>query len=125
MRGHHRRAPVVLAFLLGILIATAGSAGASRLITGHEVKDGSIGARDLSPALRRELRRRAARGPAGPRGATGARGGPGAAGADGARRCGRRPRAGPRLRAHLGRGRPLATRGRSSAWPTPRWASSA
>jgi hypothetical protein len=74
---------MVLAFLLGILVATAGTAGASRLITGRQIRDGSVTARDLSSAVRRELRRRAARGPAGPRGATGASGAAGAAGAAG------------------------------------------
>ena len=48
----------------------------------------------------------------------------GADGADGAR-CAGAARAGPRLRAHLGRGRPLRRTAGSSRWPTPRWASSA
>ena len=87
MRGHHGRAAVVIAFLLGIVVATAGTAGASRLITGRQIQDGSITSRDLSSAVRRELRRHAVRGAAGTRGAPGTAGatGPaGRAGADGA-----------------------------------------
>ncbi len=49
------RGGMVLAFVLGLLIATAGTAGAARLITGKQIKDGSITSKDLSKALRKTL----------------------------------------------------------------------
>ena len=46
------RAGMALTFVLGLVIATAGSATAARLITGKQIKDGSIAKRDLTRALR-------------------------------------------------------------------------
>lgn len=60
----------------------ASSAARATLITGKQIKDGSIAAKDLSPAARTTLKGN--RGPAGPAGPTGAAGAPGPAGADGA-----------------------------------------
>ena len=42
------RAGMGLAFLLGLLVATAGTATAARLITGKQIKDGTISSKDLS-----------------------------------------------------------------------------
>jgi hypothetical protein len=58
--------------------ATDAYAAAKRLITGKDVKDGSLGVRDLSAAARKSLR-----GNSGPAGANGANGLPGANGANG------------------------------------------
>jgi hypothetical protein len=60
MRG---RAGMVVAFMLGILIAGAGSATAARLISGKQIRDGSITSRDLSKGLRNQLAQ--IKGPAG------------------------------------------------------------
>ena len=46
------RAGMVVAFLLGLVIATAGTATAARLITGKQIKDGSVAARDLTKSVR-------------------------------------------------------------------------
>lgn len=73
------RAGMALAFLLGLVIATAGTATAARLITGKQIKDGSVTSRDLSKGVRKQLSKTAAAGPRGPQGipgpATGAAGG--------------------------------------------------
>jgi hypothetical protein len=74
------RMGMTLAFVLGLAIATAGSATAARLITGKQVKDGSITAKDLSKSLRRQIARTGTTGPAGPAGAAGAAGPAGSAG---------------------------------------------
>jgi hypothetical protein len=85
--------------MAAVVIACAGSATAASLITGKQIKDGSLtgadlknrslGAKDLSRHARDELEGRrgprgaegptGARGPAGPQGATGPQGPPGAA----------------------------------------------
>jgi hypothetical protein len=56
-------------------VGVAGSAGAAKFITGGDIKNGSIGLKDLSRAARRALLGRT--GPAGPAGATGPQGPPG------------------------------------------------
>ncbi len=74
------RAGAALAFLLGAMIATAGTATAAKLITGKQIKDGSISAKDLSKAVQAQLKKTGATGPAGPAGpagAPGAKGDPG------------------------------------------------
>jgi hypothetical protein len=48
MRG---RTTILLAFLAGILLASAGTATAAKLITGKQIKDGTISAKDLSKAV--------------------------------------------------------------------------
>jgi len=84
MRGLLRgRAGMVLAFMLGLVIATAGTATASRLITGRQIKDGSITAKDLSPAVRARLVRTGGATTTGPKGETGPAGIPGPAGSAG------------------------------------------
>jgi hypothetical protein len=75
------RGAVVLAFLIGLLIATAGTATAARLITGKQIKDGSISTRDLSKSLQKTLKAAAkakpgAEGPQGPQGPPGPSTGP-------------------------------------------------
>ncbi len=87
------RREVVLAFVAGAVIATATTGVASKaLITGNQIKDGSVAARDLSPALREQLGvtrsgtpsgTRDVRGPQGPPGDRGPQGPAGAAGARG------------------------------------------
>ena len=76
------RAGLALTFILGLVIATAGSATAAKLITGKQIKDGSITKTDLSKGVRTELAksgRAGARGRAGLQGADGPKGeqGPG------------------------------------------------
>ncbi len=84
------RAGTVLAFTLGLVIATAGTATAAKLITGKQIKDRSIAERDLSPSVVAKInrggrgRRHGAAGPAGPVGAKGATGDKGPAGDKGA-----------------------------------------
>ncbi|HMS61828.1 MAG TPA: hypothetical protein PKD63_06070 [Solirubrobacteraceae bacterium] len=80
MRGVMRgRAGMVLAFLLGLVIATAGTATAARLITGKQIKDGSVASRDLSKSVRKQIAKAGVPGPRGVRGepgpSTGAAGG--------------------------------------------------
>lgn len=63
-----------IAIAVGIVVAVfaATSAGAARFITGGDIKNGSIGLRDLSRAARNALKGNAgATGPAGPAGAQG------------------------------------------------------
>jgi hypothetical protein len=59
---------VLLAFILGIALGGAGTATAARLITGKDIKNGSITAKDLSKGLRARL---GAPGPTGQQGPTG------------------------------------------------------
>jgi hypothetical protein len=70
-------AAVLAAFLAGAVIASAATAGASRLITGKQIKNGTITAKDLSKAVRTQLRK------VGPRGAQGLQGLQGAQGLKG------------------------------------------
>ncbi len=74
------RAGMALAFILGLLIASAGTATAAKLITGKQIKDGSIGAKDLSKAVQVQLQKA---GVSGPVGAPGSKGEPGAGGVRG------------------------------------------
>lgn len=72
------------AWLVAILLvaASTSTATASRLITGAQIKNGTITLKDLSPAAREALRgQTGARGPEGPMGAPGSAGTQGAAGA--------------------------------------------
>ena len=57
-----------VAFLVGIGVATAGTATAAQMITGKQIRNGSITAKDLSKGLRKQL---GVPGPAGPVGAVG------------------------------------------------------
>lgn len=80
---HHTR--TVVGFLIGALLATAGTATAAKLITGKDIKDGSISARDLSKSLRSQINRTGSSGTSGPRGEQGPKGETGSSGAAGAR----------------------------------------
>jgi hypothetical protein len=83
----------ILVFAAGAILATAATGAATKMmIGGAEIRNGSITARDLAPALRRQLSERAIagspgaqgeRGEAGPAGATGPAGAPGATGPEG------------------------------------------
>ena len=55
---------MALAFLLGLVIATAGTATAARLITGKQIKDGSVASRDLSKGVRKQIAKTGAAGSA-------------------------------------------------------------
>jgi hypothetical protein len=71
------------AISVGVIVAVlaAGSAGAAKFITGADIRNGSIGLKDLSGAARRGLRGQT--GPAGPQGAPGPQGAAGPAGPTG------------------------------------------
>jgi hypothetical protein len=75
---------LVLAFALGVVLATAGTATAARLITGKEIKNGTIPGKDLSRKVRAKLATVTAAGVPGPQGPKGDAGAAGADGADGA-----------------------------------------
>jgi len=66
-----------VAFLVGIGVATAGTATAAQMITGKQIRNGSITVKDLSKGLRKQL---GVPGPAGPVGAVGPVGPAGPAG---------------------------------------------
>ncbi len=68
------RAGMALTFILGVLIATAGTATAARLITGKQIKNGSISERDLSAAVLAKLNKVGAPGVPGKPGLNGAAG---------------------------------------------------
>ena len=59
---------MVLTFILGLVVATAGTATAARLITGKQIKDGTISQKDLSKAVRAQLAKTGIPGPPGPTG---------------------------------------------------------
>ncbi len=67
----------VLAFALGAAVAGGGTATAARLITGKDIKNGSIGVKDLSKPVRAKLKRTGTTGPSGPTGDQGPKGEPG------------------------------------------------
>jgi len=71
------RAGMLLAFILGLVVASAGTATAAKLLTGKDIKNGSIARKDLSTGVRAELSETAkpgAQGPAGPGGPAGPQG---------------------------------------------------
>jgi len=74
------RTGMTLAFILGLTIATAGTAAAAKLITGRQIKDGTISTKDLSRAVRAQLRKAGVRGPVGRAGPAGRDGAPGSKG---------------------------------------------
>jgi hypothetical protein len=77
---------LTVAFLLGLIIAIAGTATAAKLITGKQIKNGTISEKDLSKAVRKKLAKTGStglQGPAGPLGQAGKDGAPGLAGEDG------------------------------------------
>ncbi len=76
MRRIQKSVLVLMAVVLGIALAGAGTATAARFITSKDIKNGTIKAKDLSPGLRARL---GAPGPQGPQGNPGPKGdqGPG------------------------------------------------
>jgi hypothetical protein len=70
------RTAIIVGALVAVFAAT--SAGATKFITGGDIKNGSIGLKDLSKAAKRGLKGKT--GPAGPAGATGPTGPQGPAG---------------------------------------------
>jgi hypothetical protein len=64
----------VLAFVLGAGLAGAGSATAARLITGKDIKNGSITSKDLSKGVNAQLQRTGQPGPKGDPGPQGDKG---------------------------------------------------
>jgi hypothetical protein len=58
----------LLGFGVGVVVATAATAGAAGLITGRQIKRGTITARNLSPALRKQIAKAGKPGPQGQRG---------------------------------------------------------
>jgi hypothetical protein len=69
---------IIIAAIVAALISATAATAASGLITGAQIKNGSIGLVDLSPKAKRALKGQ--RGPAGPPGATGLQGVAGPAG---------------------------------------------
>jgi hypothetical protein len=65
---------MVATLLIGAVVATAATAGAASLITGKQIKDGSITAKDLSKALQHRIGKTGATGATGPQGPAGAAG---------------------------------------------------
>jgi hypothetical protein len=74
--GRTLRTPATLVVLLAFVVAGTGTATAAKLLTGKNVRDGSLGVKDLSKKARKSLK--------GAKGATGERGSAGQAGAQGA-----------------------------------------
>lgn len=74
------RAGMLGAFVVGLAVATAGTATASKLITGKQIKNGSITREGLSRAIRTQLATHAS---PGPRGEQGPQCSPGAQGVQG------------------------------------------
>ena len=62
---------VAMGLVAGLAVAGAATAGAASLLTGRDIKDGSIQARDLSPAVTARLGKTGRRGPQGPQGPAG------------------------------------------------------
>lgn len=79
----HSHGRVLAAFAAGAILASAGTATAARLITGKQIKNGTITERDLSASVRAKLAKVGATGPAGAPGASGAPGAKGDTGATG------------------------------------------
>ena len=78
------KAAVVAAIVSAVVSAATATAGTMALITGAQIKNGSVGLADLSPQAKRALKGqrgprgvRGFAGPAGPQGAAGAAGAPG------------------------------------------------
>lgn len=74
----------IVAFILGLAVATATTATATTLISGKNIKDGSISSKDLSSYVRAQLAKAGKAGPAGRAGEQGVRGPEGSAGVTGA-----------------------------------------
>ena len=111
--------PVVVVTALVAVLGVAGTAYGAKLITGSDIKDGSVAVVDLSKGAHASLQ--GARGPAGTNGhlgRTGARGGAGVAGVNGVNGVERPGHAGPRrLRRCHGRGLARRRPGRLAGQP--------
>lgn len=70
-------AGIAIAFILGLLIASTGTATAAKLITGKDIKNGTIKQKDLAAGVRAKLGRTGAPGPKGEPGPSGPKGEPG------------------------------------------------
>ena len=81
-RAMQGRSGLAIAFVVGLAVASAGTATAAKLITGKQIKDGSIGTADLAKSVRQKLAQKGATGATGSPGAPGV-GFPGPAGAKG------------------------------------------
>jgi hypothetical protein len=68
----------IIVLVAALFVVLTGTATAAKLITGAQIKNGSIGLVDLSAKAKKALRGQ--RGPAGPQGPAGAQGVPGPAG---------------------------------------------
>jgi hypothetical protein len=75
---HRRVSPSLVVAIVAVVLAGAGSAVAARLITGKQIKNGTIQLVDLSPSAREQLS-----GARGPRGGVGPQGSQGPAGTPG------------------------------------------
>jgi hypothetical protein len=71
----------VIILVAALFVVLTGTATAAKLITGAQIKDGSIGLVDLSAKAKRALKGK--QGPAGPQGLQGPAGAPGVSGAQG------------------------------------------
>ena len=83
MKGALKRlTPAMVVAMIALLVALGGTAGAATvLITGAQIKNGTIGLADLSPAAKSSLRGQS--GPTGPQGSAGPQGNAGPQGAQG------------------------------------------
>ena len=77
------RARALVGFILGLVVATAATAGAASLITSTQIKNGTIQLKDLSVSTKKALR--GARGARGPQGKSGPQGSKGESGTPGAK----------------------------------------
>lgn len=80
MKRTYVTAAVIGAFVLGLVLASAGPTVAGKLITGKDIKNGSIALSDLSPAVQALLAKATGKGEPGPPGPPGPSGPPGPAG---------------------------------------------
>lgn len=91
MKGTHRTAFAVLVAALALVVSAGAGATAAKLITGKQIKDGTIMSSDIKNrtvkvkdiSTKAKAKLKGASGPAGPRGATGATGPAGPAGSTG------------------------------------------
>lgn len=69
-----RRRGVLIAFILGLLLASAGTATAARFITSKDIKNGTIKEKDLAKPVRTKLNATGSQGTQGPKGDQGPKG---------------------------------------------------
>lgn len=80
-----RPTPALIIAIVAVVLALTGSAIAATVITGNQIKNGSIGLKDLSKKARKALKgQKGQRGARGAQGPTGTAGTPGVAGTPGA-----------------------------------------